>query len=241
LGAASGPTTEERLGYWFYGSAAKMDDARAYYDSLCLARDGIQLRAQFLGCINALRAVQYGVEHEGCHIDGFLDWYKAKHAELRNDPLMNFINRVRIDDFHTAGGYDVLQFETDMGYIGKIGDVLEPPPTGEWSVMFLAEGPYWVVDWGQPSQKKIAARWKDGQSHTRLKVADPPRFHLGQPLANPDPGTICRLGIAYLEKIVYEARHEFEGEFWKIDEKARRRAGLPPLYPMLDDRMLYLV
>jgi len=153
---------------------------------------------------------------------------------------MNFIHDVRLEDFHRGGGSAVLEFETDGGgFMTTLADVLEPPPSGEWAVKFLAEGPYWVIHWGQPNEKKIAARWRDGRVHTRLKVTNPPRFHRGLPLTNPDPETICQLGITYMEELVFEARREFEGEFWRIEEKARRRAGLPPLHHMLDDRILY--
>ena len=132
---------------------------------------------------------------------GFQGWYKVKQDEMKSDELMRFVHDSRIEDFHQ--GKHQLQFETYVAYLST--SRAGPPPVPGAALSIGAEGPFWVADQGTPRERRVPVK-RGGTFSTSVSIADPPGTHRGQPLAQIDPCSLCRVALEYLEGLVHEVR-----------------------------------
>lgn len=190
----------------FEAAAAKVDDARAQLRLMLRSNDFDTLRSTLQSCINALRAVEESIEAEGSRVSGFQEWWDDQKRVLKEDELMRFIHEVRIDDFHRAKGRNVLVGRTFVEHIST--SELSDRPEGANGLQVGPEGPFWVVDAGKPTERRVpitgGGSWRLG-----VNLANAPKSHAGKPLDRNDPFTICSLGIEYLFRLVVEARTKF--------------------------------
>lgn len=184
-----------------------MDDARAQLRLMLRSDDFDTLRSSFLSCVNALRAVEDALRAEGSGIAGFLEWWKAKERELKEDELMRYIHDVRIDDFHRAKGRSVLVGRTFVKHIST-SELGERPP-GANGLAVGPEGPFWVVDAGKPTERRVPIT-SGGSWRLGVALAAAPTTHAGKTLERNDPFTVCSLGVEFLFRLVVEARAKFQ-------------------------------
>jgi len=146
------------------------------------------------------------MQKEGAHISGFSGWYIPKQEEMGSDDLLRFIHDARIEDFHK--GRHSLNFSTQVEVI--IVSANTPRPDGASAWVVGSEGPFWIVDKGEPTEHRIPI--EDGSYVVDVKVNNPPTKHMGNDLTDNSPISICSHALAYMENLVHEAKETFKTE-----------------------------
>ncbi len=121
---------------------------------------------------------------------------------MRQDELLRFVHEARIVDFH--------QGKAAVGAVGTGVDYFStkdagPPPTPDAGFGIGAEGPFWIVDRGKPTERRVPIV-KGGSWTTSVALEDPPKKHRGKAMLRNDPISVASLAVTYLEELVHEAR-----------------------------------
>jgi hypothetical protein len=92
----------------FPRSKEELDEARALFATLRTARSAIDFAAAFASAVNAERSVFDNLRAEGAKLPGFRKWPKGKSRDMKDDELLHFIDRVRVDTLTRGAGQDIL-------------------------------------------------------------------------------------------------------------------------------------
>jgi hypothetical protein len=160
-------------------------------------------RSLFNSFLSAARAITYALQKDAKKLRGFTEWYAEKQAQMTADDLLRFIHDARIEDFHK--GRHALDSFTYIHHFSP--EEAGPSPAPGALPVIGAEGAFWIVDEGTPRERRIPI--KAGSFVTMIRIANPPRMHMGRVLERADPLSICRLALAYLENLVHEAESRF--------------------------------
>lgn len=139
-------------------------------------------------------------------------WYVPRREAMRTDPLLEYFHRLR-NELEKEGGAEmtsglyVKSLDTrDLTYI-----LAHPPPGATGFFMFdTVGGSGWDValpDGG--SEKYYVDLPPTVQARAVLEAPDPPKEHLGQPIADRSAPGLARLYVAYLSRLVSEAETHF--------------------------------
>jgi hypothetical protein len=194
----------------FPRAKAKLDEARSLVTGLRSVRDSIAFRAQVLSAVNAERAGTMALQQEGADVPGFGVWYEPWQGEMKSDGLLRYIHEARIEDIHRGGGRDLLVFPRfDIKRL-RLPQDLEPPPVPGAELRITSEGPIGLVNRGRADEYRVAAVPRAGaQGRMAVRLANPPRTHRNQGLADFTPSGILELALAYLMGLVTEAERFF--------------------------------
>ena len=186
----------------FKNALNKIEDSQIILDKLNQTTDFLEFKTLFNSFLSSSRAITYALQKDGAHIEGFDKWYSAKQDEMKKDELLRFIHNTRTEDFHE--GKHALSCST---YVKQLfTDDLDGPK--DVPTVFGSEGIYRIVDEGTSKERRIPA--KGGEYTITISAKNPPTTHLGNKLQKNDPLTICSAALAYLERLVYEARTIFK-------------------------------
>jgi hypothetical protein len=128
----------------------------------------------------------------------FNKWRAAKWVEIRSDELLRFIDSARTEDFHE--GRHALAFSSQISQM-----VVTTPPGA--SFVMNTDRTYWLFEEGRPEKHLVPVR--SPALTVVASVRNAPTRHLGQPLPNTDPITLCETALAYYRGYVHEARSGF--------------------------------
>lgn len=166
--------------------------------------DRLQFGRAYDACVLDIRQVYFALKKEGAHRDGFEAWFGDVGQMLKGDPLWSFLvaERNRIE----KEGTNSLQYCTQMR--GGTCDTGAPPfPDAQ---LVIEGGFWWVRDPGGPKEEWIAFQPEtDGEYLEVIAIANAPECHLGKPLLETDPISLCVAAIETLETIVHDARDRF--------------------------------
>jgi hypothetical protein len=187
----------------FKRARAKLDESRRILENLSRATDADMFRAQFNAFIASSRTVTNALQKEGCHIDGFTEWYEPKQTEMRNDRLMRFFHNARVDDFHK--GEHQLQFSTYNESLSS--EDFDPPLSPDAPLAMGADGVFRIYDQGTARERRVPVT--EGRNFIFVSVKNPPTEHRGLAIKDRTPVAICELALRYLEDLVFEADQKF--------------------------------
>ena len=108
----------------FSRAQQKLEDARLLFAQVQQPAHPIVFRSRFNSFLAAARAVTQGLQKDGRHSPGFLEWYGEKQREMREDEVMRFVNDARNSDLKR--GESVLEFKSSLAVVG----LTSPPGAG---------------------------------------------------------------------------------------------------------------
>ena len=145
------------------------------------------------------------IQGRGSAPSGFQEVVRPALGGDQEDVLAYWVNESRVADFHRAEPVVVA-----MGSYIRSFDASQvgPPPDGASGMVIGNSGPEWLMDAGTPRERTVPIT-AGGSWAIQLRLVDPPATHLGQPLTEADPVTVCGLAVAYYRELGHQARVAF--------------------------------
>lgn len=142
----------------------------------------------------------------------FNAWYEPRRAQMARDPLLRFFYRRRSEALKEGGPTTTQRIHVRHLRGSDLTETLQDPPPGAVSFFIGDElgGNGWIVRLPDGTEAKhYVALPASVDVHHDLFLPDPPKEHLGQPIADPTALNLTRLYIAYLSELVSDAEVEF--------------------------------
>ncbi len=176
----------------------KLQQARSHIEKFSLATSGKEFAECFSAFLAAIRSVPDALRKDLRGQKKWRPWFDAREKEMRADPLISFLFDLRNRDLHE--GEHRLVFSTHVAHMR----IRNRPGA---AFVLGADGPYWVYDQGQPSERREPVR--EGLYSTSVGIANPPTLHRGRPIIDDSPVGLCRLAVRYFEGLLGEAMKKF--------------------------------
>ncbi len=94
----------------------KLNEAKHYFQAL---RQTQAIRDEFIRAfsafVSAARSVTYVMEDEFSRAAGFADWYRDKQAWMRTQPVLNFMNEMRVENLHRSDSRPTMRVTIPVG------------------------------------------------------------------------------------------------------------------------------
>ena len=192
-------------GLW-HSAAEKLDEAALGISEMESARDRIQFEAGWARLVDSLQECQSRFFDEGKRtFRGFAGWAGYITRQVKTDPVLKYLVIARHQSQHgrlslgwtedriQIGGGDFCGVISDVKIWADRSfeaDVLRSPGSGTSSAVTFVPG--------LPFLPAIVNRPPRGNEERY----DPPNSHLGEPLNDPSPLTVARLGYTYFRKMI---------------------------------------
>ncbi len=141
------------------------------------------------------RAVTNVLQKLRSRVEGFDDWYQPWEDEMRNDPLMRYMYRLRSSILKEGDDQT-----SDNLYIHHLNYPQDLPPTPPNAVYFFMGdeigGIGWEVQLEDGSTAKIYAAMPEQIARTWLEFQDLPNEHQGSSLEDRSVEHVCSLYLA---------------------------------------------
>jgi len=147
-----------------------------------------------LACAGIYSKLEQGAK--GCGISE--GWFGRKKHDRKKDELLRYLHHARNVDEHGIGG-TLLLYTNIRAAQGRLHGVQVTASDDDATFMPV----------GDRDAKMTVTKYVGIKAVKDTRYNDtflPPREHLGQPLNEPTALDVARLGLAYLEKLVSEAR-----------------------------------
>lgn len=94
----------------------KLNEAKHYLQVL---RQSQATRDEFIRAFSAFvsgaRSVTYVMQDEFSQAVGFIDWYRDKQAWMKTQPLLDFMNQMRVENIHRSGSRPTMRVTIPVG------------------------------------------------------------------------------------------------------------------------------
>ena len=142
-------------------------------------------------------------------VPDFDSWYEPYQKEMENDPLLRYLYLLR-NDILKEGKTPPVSFSIHITSMST-SDLGPPPPNARG--MFIGDqlgGIGWEIELDDGTVEKQYVKLPETQVQMWHGFADAPDSHLGEPLKDNSFQNICRLYLAYLDRLVHDARSTFD-------------------------------
>jgi hypothetical protein len=163
--------------------------------------------AEMANVVVAGRAVTNVLQLLRSKVEGFDDWYEPWQQQMRQDPLLRYLYRLRNEILKEgeegATTRQVISFDP----------VQDLPPAPPGTSFFYTEdedgGWGWNMQLEDGSIQRIYVSIPEDRVRSFLAFTDPPSEHLEAPLHDASLQHVCELYVQYLQRLVDAAERRF--------------------------------
>jgi hypothetical protein len=176
-------------------------------DTLQQTPDRERQVAEMANVVVAGRAVTNVLQLLRSKVEGFDDWYEPWQQQMRQDPLLRYLYRLRSEILKEgeegATTRQVISFDP----------VRDLPPAPPGTTFFYTEdengGWGWNMQLEDGSIQRIYVSIPEDRVRSFLAFTDPPGEHLEAPSHDASLQHVCELYVQYLQRLVDAAERRF--------------------------------